>query len=522
MHTGKQSFQCIYCDKLYEIFNSLYSHIVRFHCIKPIVCKFIGCTQLFQNNDDLSEHMKTKHKKYKDRAYECIYCGKICKGSGYLYAHVESYHKGRSHKCKHCPQYFETNNQKIEHMIADHKTKNFLCVVCGRAFATTAQRHFHMKRKHQNEAIRCTFLKYCSEWFKTNEDLQRHIQEDHQNLKFKCLFCDKGNFTIPASLNKHTRIYHMDVALWCEYTKVCGTHFKTEEARQKHYKEKHEGQKNMRTCIFCNKKVARKGGCISYHLKMHHPGERFFKCSYLPCIEYFKTEVDKQNHVQQVHEKIEGSLKCIFCEKFIPCPKSLRGTRRSRLAAHIRELHSDVAIKCNYYDRCPYYFKSEEDRDKHIKDVHQNKKTYKCNNCKKVFRTENGVKIHNSRVHHIEKELLQSEKYKCPKCPADFALHRDFQLHKLTEHGIQSSTSKRNYHIRRKCPHCNILKASAAHISQTPCDICGEAFKCRGLMGKHKLNVHPRSQCRKCGKTFSTPWYCSEHRKICQAYSNVS
>jgi hypothetical protein len=359
----KHTHQCIYCEKSYEIYNSLHSHIIKVHMIKPIVCKMHKCYHLFYTKRDLAQHMKIEHQRNEDNTYKCLYCGKNFQAQQSLNKHVRDHHKEIYHKCEKCPQFFRTKKQKMEHLIKKHGEKQLLCIICGKGFPQNALRSRHTGQKHQNEAIKCTFQKYCNEWFKTNEDLQRHIREEHKNLTFKCLFCDRGNYSDKKFLAQHIRKKHVDVALWCDYTKNCSSCFKTDEDRKKHYKEKHESGEKMKTCILCNKKI----NYISYlvHLQNHHQHEKYFKCSYPICTEYFKTEEEQRKHIVEVHECFDEKFKCIYCGKFYARKRSLQP-----LVAHIHRVHSDIVIRCNGLKPCSTFFKTVEDRDKHVKSAH--------------------------------------------------------------------------------------------------------------------------------------------------------
>jgi hypothetical protein len=324
--------------------------------------------------------MRTDHNINEGGTYTCIYCKSVFKTYSVLKNHLDLYHDDEVIRCENCRQLFKTEDQKTEHIKKFHDIKTIPCIICGKRIHGACDLNIHMKYNHKDMAIKCRFRKYCKNWFKSKEDLQKHIEKDHQHLKFDCMYCDKGHYTNRIQLNHHVRRNHKNEALWCEYTRVCGTHFKTEEDRQKHYKEKHENNaKNLRTCIFCNKKFNRLGGALKHHLNFSHPNEKYFKCRYLPCVEYFKTEKEKRKHEKDVHECFDEKYKCIFCKKFFFCEIPMRN---SKLQAHIRYAHSDVAIKCNFNERCPNYFKTEEDRDKHKVEFHKSRKRkYQASTC---------------------------------------------------------------------------------------------------------------------------------------------
>jgi transcription elongation factor Elf1 len=68
-------------------------------------------------------------------------------------------------------------------------------------------------------------------------------------------------------------------------------------------------------------------------------------------------------NVKEVHEILGERLKCIYCAKFMK--------NKGLSKYHIDKWHSDIVIKCNFHEGCLTFFKTEQDKEKHINEVHK-------------------------------------------------------------------------------------------------------------------------------------------------------
>jgi hypothetical protein len=110
-------------------------------------------------------------------------------------------------------------------------------------------------------------------------------------------------------------------------------------------------------CTVCLKTVAK--SCLSEHVKKMH--KSILRCKSLRCVSYFYTEAERLEHEVQVHSGVQWK-KCIFCGKLIRSYNFLR---------HIKNLHTDVAIMCDFNSNCCVFFLSKSEKGEHILQVHK-------------------------------------------------------------------------------------------------------------------------------------------------------
>jgi hypothetical protein len=337
-----------------------------------------------------------------------------------------------------------------------------------------------------------------------------------RNETFKCIYCKKSFKRFQIS--KHMYHYHRKVAIHCKSGSCC-TYFWTIKERDQHVKKVHQDSKSM-TCVYCNKIMCDHGSMWN-HMKTH---KNAIRCIYRLCATYFLTEDERQEHLKQVHMQ-EGNWKCIYCSV---CVKSIS------VIGHIKNLHLDVAIQCNFSQRCNKYFLTASERDDHVQKVHltsKPKKKHKCIYCKKYvsvltehihrmhakesikckvikcgayFKTNAELEEHFDKVH---REQLNNLKILCPKCDYKTSDKTCFNQHFQMSHGnkqmfcdmcsngtIYKSKFALKHHFqvahrkKKQCPHCNSLcKKLVDHLKSQICSICKQKMECVGLMKSHRL-----------------------------------
>jgi hypothetical protein len=219
-----------------------------------------------------------------------------------------------------------------------------------------------------------------------------------------------------------------------------------------------------------------------------HEDEMFF-CKYNEnCARFFKTKEEKDEHIKKVHESSTKFARCFYCKKMIS---------KSYLSKHLRLFHKSVAIKCEYMQKCPTYFHSEDERKKHYIEVHEKdtEKNMWCKLCGKMINSNGCIFDHMRVVHKIE-----------------------ISSSKRAQEGIQS--------IDKKCIYCNeIVKEisfrrhiSLKHKAAIRCNFkCWEYFLSDEERQKHVLQVHSKAaneQMKKCV-------YCNEMVKVCRIWFHI-
>ena len=78
-----------------------------------------------------------------------------------------------------------------------------------------------------------------------------------------------------------------------------------------------------------------------------------------------------------------GNHQEIKQKKSVPCNQCTKTySIESHLQRHVRASHENNTVHCN---ECEKEFKSKDNLLVHIRNVHKEKKTYKCDLCKKVY-----------------------------------------------------------------------------------------------------------------------------------------
>ena len=198
------------------------------------------------------------------------------------------------------------------------------------------------------------------------------------------------------------------------------------------------GNAKCHLCHTCNEEFSSKSETLC-HIGKKHKDQRPYKCEF--CALAFNVKVHFKGHILGVHEK--------------------RGKEERK-----------VCQICNKSVRSPYL-------PKHIKEVHENKKTTsKCTICNKTF---NGsyIKIHMRAVHE------KIRRWKCEFCIKDFAFQEGYLSH------------VRSVHEKVK-----LL-----------CDICGDSFNQRVALKKHKTQKH-EDKISEQHKNEGSPFPCNICEKI--------
>lgn len=260
-------------------------------------------------------------------------------------------------------------------------------------------------------------------------------------------------------------------------------------------KSQEERCKTSKICEFCHRRYA--FNTTKMHFKKFHSSENLIRCSYRNCCTYFRSEDEKLKHEEQKHAAANKRT-CIFCNLFYS---------KDIMRSHLRETHKEQllhAFKCTF--RCPEFFLTETELNKHIECVHkklQNLPEIKCIYCDKLSRDKNvlakhinykhsDVKIlckirgccqyfhtqtqldsHSEQMHVNEKEI---KRYKCSKC--DFRSNQNYAL---------------NRHVA--------AKHQAENVENVVCRKCGKHFSSSTSLKNHIANVHTYSNvCEHCDK----------------------
>jgi len=216
---------------------------------------------------------------------------------------------------------------------------------------------------------------------------------------------------------------------------------------------------------------------------------------------FFKTEIDRDEHIKAVHLaiKIKQKVECIFCGNSYP-----KGT------SHVKLMHGDIAIKCSQR-KCGKYFINQEDCDKHFKQHHHHKeksKTIFCPKCRYTTNNKTLFQQHSQNKHG-------KEKLRCTQCPGIEKTYRSKQL-------LKQHISARHPLDMQICPHCNISTSKRSllfHLVSEQCSLCKVNYLCTGTMKEHKKWC--KQKCKICLKDFTSDFELLEHFPRSHKYVDV-
>ncbi|XP_058833746.1 transcription factor grauzone-like [Topomyia yanbarensis] len=184
-------------------------------------------------------------------------------------------------------------------------------------------------------------------------------------------------------------------------------------------------------------------------------------------------------------------------------------TNDEGIKRHIKEFHATEEERKFKCDRCPKSFVVEHKYKKHMNDHYDwENKNCKCEHCGKYYKSRHIL------TNHIKLKHTEPTDFICDICAKGFHLRSQFLLHKI-EH--QNPTE-----LKMQCEIClrwlknrpNWRRHMQQHEqAEVTCDICGHVSPHqRALMG-HKRRQHRGREypCTLCPKTFRKPITLREH-----------
>jgi len=451
--TQDQPEKCLFCSKSFKIRNAYRKHLELSHQDEAIRCKYRQCFAAFKTEKCLDEHVKKQH----------------------------SFIKGiNSVECKVCKIWLSDKYRLKSHMDSQHATqadnlKAIQCKICSENFDSKAKLRRHTKENHEKEATMCRH-KPCHLYFNFSEEMEKHFKNAHQ---INCKFC-LSIFTSNEIYFKHLKKSHLEKK--CKFS-LCAFYADSKNDLENHLKEKHTRKfKKFAECVYCEKNYSDRKHMFQ-HVRRYH-SKIAIKCVYKICGLFFKSQEELEKHKKEAHknvEKYKQSVECFYCQKVI--------WDKQCYAAHIKNHHSKEAIRCKY-PQCFTFFKSEEDRQKHLEEKHGGK--YSCPLCDYKSMTQTGLNF------HVKKHELSV--VKCPHCPKMLSLaqlycHVNF-----------------NHRPKEKCPHCKEVGTNLIrHVVTTICPVCSQPFPCKKLFSNHKLKCKKVHKCLECGKTFKIAYNLKHH-----------
>ncbi|XP_075989330.1 uncharacterized protein LOC142985191 isoform X5 [Anticarsia gemmatalis] len=201
MKLKDDEFKCLYCDKEFPFFKTLYLHLHREHVKRRFICE--SCGIHFTTSQGLNHHSAHIHK---NESFDCQICGKTFFGEHLRAAHIKRSHDPENIKCKICGKILGSVIQKETHMAKEHDyyIQEFKCDKCDKSFRYNHMLVRHTKRVHLKE--KNYICNICGDRFFERKLLQLHKIKHSTNKPFECSICFK-RFPRQNALHRHVKTH---------------------------------------------------------------------------------------------------------------------------------------------------------------------------------------------------------------------------------------------------------------------------------------------------------------------------
>ena len=204
MHTGKNQYQCSYCDKSFSDNGNLLTHM-RTHTVENAYeCN--KCKMFFPHNSQLKSHMK-KHTL--ESPYQCHTCNKPFLQNCDLISHMKMHTENKILHCHLCDKNFADSMYLDKHLISTHvrilpKKKMYCCKECDDSFSNISTITQHLKTHTVDKSYPC---KHCNMSFSRYTDCHTHMMKHTgEILHLQCRHCDK-TFSQDKEFQFHVRTH---------------------------------------------------------------------------------------------------------------------------------------------------------------------------------------------------------------------------------------------------------------------------------------------------------------------------
>ena len=316
----------------------------------------------------------------------------------------------------------------------------FICEKCNKSFSQKDSLEKHIEVKHDGKTYRC---KHCAKKFSSYTGFRKHLRKFHDPIvvaadkTFKCKHC-KTEFESKKSRAKHLTSCekYNKLGFKCD---LCYQRFSIEKNLTLHVMAIHQNLKAYK-CELCDYASKFKGS-VKEHVRKAHEGVRY-KCD--KCDKTFKALQGKKIHIKIVHDGIREHV----CDR-PECENKAFGAA-VLLRMHIEKFHQ--GIRTQVCHTCGKAFYSSSILNKHIANIHDGKKRFKCD----FEGCEDSFDDHKSRIKHKE-TVHKDDKYKfyCEKCLKGFNKERGLKEH-LDVHREQETS---------EVPVCHICGFNAKNIT---------------------------------------------------------
>lgn len=196
--------QCEFCG---EVFTTKYGygrHIRRHPEFNQHKCKI--CSAMYDNKDQLDEHMEIKHNKY-----TCEVCGRRFPFESELKTHFRKHEdmEMARFRCEICGKTARTSTQLKVHLRIHTGERPFSCKICGKSFKQTAHLKVHMYQHTGKMPFKC---KICEKTFPFQHIMEIHMRTHTGEKPFQCISCGNA-YHDKTTMQKHQKKKHPEMPL---------------------------------------------------------------------------------------------------------------------------------------------------------------------------------------------------------------------------------------------------------------------------------------------------------------------
>ena len=290
-------------------------------------------------------------------------------------------------------------DQESEEKYILKKEDGWSCSFCGKILRSKKAMRTHIEEK-------------CKLRQKQKEDLEIDTKEDLEETE------DPFSHLPRHRRNAANFLRRKETDLTCNFCKVTLSSFQEMKEHKKRYVDGNEW-----TCPEKDCKQRFSGSMFRKYLEAHmnaHRGITEYTCE--ECGKEFTGRIHYALHRKTHQERVRQS--CELCPGMPPkYPRDL--------VSHMRNYHDEDQQKLSC-DICGRAFRRHQKRSllDHIQ-VHENKREFPCNDCPLKFNTLRYLKLHKKTVH--EKRVKKD--YKCDTCKKEFRSNAKLIEHKYIHSG---------------------------------------------------------------------------------------
>ena len=421
-----------------------------------------------------------------------------------------------------------THHQKVEHRVGVERTVQ--CEKCRKVMKPSSI-YLHRKTHLEKEFV----CKLCYASYRAGSDLKKHEENKHKedrvlleqeitqdDLKHQCDGCDL-KFVAEKFLESHVKS-HKSKAEGVKECRLCYKPYRfTRDLKQ------HEERQHKRETEFLNREILESD--LSYSCSKCD--KKFVSASLLGSHSR-QHEMEKYNNLKiESFDATKNKFECKFCysnhQRFMGLLDHIHVAHSSDLdRINEKIITADLIFPCN---NCDKMFITQDILSYHTRRFHTTKpknlnlpKTQKCENCSEAFIHFNTLRKHGLAVHgtRLQRPI---ETVNCRLCEKPVRGKGNLATHVRNRHKSVEETEALKLDkieegsLQYRCGYCykkfltkNVLSCHRQFCKDLErksqnCDHCPETFRHRNLLKKHCLTVHNKKlrekivHCKLCGKS---------------------